>query len=68
MGLAAPGMWDPPRRGMEPMAPAHWPGGFLTTEPPGKSPAFLGVGYFCHLYCLAQVAINGKQSNHEASE
>ena len=30
------GMWDIPRPGIEPMSPAL-AGGFLTTEPPGKS-------------------------------
>ena len=31
-----PGMWDLPGPGIEPMSPAL-AGGFLTTEPPGKS-------------------------------
>ena len=31
------GMWDLPGPGLEPMSPAL-AGGFLTTEPPGKSP------------------------------
>ena len=30
------GMWDLPRRGLEPVSPAL-AGGFLTTAPPGKS-------------------------------
>ena len=30
-------MWDLPRPGLEPVSPAL-AGGFLTTEPPGKSP------------------------------
>ena len=36
MGLVAPGMWDLPGPGLEPMSPAL-AGGFLTTAPPGKS-------------------------------
>ena len=35
MGLVAPGMWDLPGPGLEPVCPAL-AGGFLTTAPPGK--------------------------------
>ena len=35
------GMWVPPGPGLEPVSPAL-SGGFLTTEPPGKS-----SGHFC---------------------
>ena len=34
-GLVAPGMWDLPRPGLEPVSPAL-AGGFLTTAPPGN--------------------------------
>ena len=36
------GMWDLPGPELEPMSPA-WAGGFLTTVPPGKSPAALFI-------------------------
>ena len=36
MGLVAPGMWDLPGPGIEPMSPAL-AGRFLNTVPPGKS-------------------------------
>ena len=34
--LLLPGMWDPPRPGLEPVSPAV-AGGFLTSAPPGKT-------------------------------
>ena len=39
------GMWDLPRRGLEPMSPAL-AGRFSTTAPPGKPPAFIFERYF----------------------
>ena len=40
-------MWDLPGLGLKPMSPAL-AGGFLTTEPPGKSPEFK-FDYECEL-------------------
>ena len=40
-------MWDLPGPGLEPVSPAL-AGGFLTTVPPGKPPAFHTL--ICHFY------------------
>ena len=39
------GMWDLPGPGLEPVSPAL-AGGFLTTAPPGKSPAIISSNIF----------------------
>ena len=43
-------MWDLPRPGLEPVAPAL-AGGFLTTAPPGKS---LGLSFYSYVTIFGQ--------------
>ena len=48
-------MWDLPGSGIEPVAPAL-ADGFLTAEPPGKTPIFLKYIYLLIWLCKVLVA------------